>query len=123
VALAVFSTELMHSYAYLPPGAGWGALGGLAYALAQWDIDSRKGFPEGHSSGLYLAQAIVRVIPGAIVGAVALAVGGIAAFVAGLAGPAALVGFGAKFGRRKQRPGGKEAAPDATHRPNSKPRT
>jgi hypothetical protein len=70
---------------------------------------------------LYLAQVIVRVILGAVVGAATLALGESAAFVAGLAGPAALVALGAKFGRRK-RPGGKEAD-DADDRPNPKRRT
>lgn len=123
MALAVLTTELVHLHAHWPPGLGWGAVGGFAYALAQFLADSREGFPEGHPWGLYLAQVAARVILGAIVGAATLALGEAAAFVAGLTATAVLVGFGAKFGRRKQRPGGKEATTDATDRPNPKSRT
>jgi hypothetical protein len=72
---------------------------------------------------LYLAQVAARVILGAIVGAATLALGEAAAFVAGLTATAVIVGFGAKFGRRRQRPGGKEAATNADDRPTSKART
>ena len=123
MALEILSTELMHQYVHWPPGLGWGAAGGLAYALGEFLADYREGFPGGRPGALYLVQVAVRVILGAIVGAATLALGESAAFVSGLAGPAALVALGARFGRRKQRPGGKEAATDATDRPNSKTRT
>lgn len=125
VALVILGTELVHQHVQLPPGLGWGAAGGLAYALAEFLIlaDYREGFPERRHWGLYLVQVTVRAILGAIVGAATLALGESAAFVAGLAGPAALVALGAKFGRRKPRPGGKEAATDANDRPNAKQRT
>jgi hypothetical protein len=122
VALAVLGTGLTHLHAHWPPGLWWGAAGGLAYALGEYLADYREGFPAGRPGGLYLVQVTVRVILGAIVGAATLALGESAAFVSGLAGPAALVALGARFGRRKQRPGGKEATTDATDRPNSEPR-
>lgn len=122
MAFAVLSTELVH--VHWPPGLWLGAAGGSAYALGRFLADYREGFPDGRPDGMYLVAVAARVILGAIVGVVALALGGDAAFVAGLGGPEVLVGFGAKFGRRKQRPpGGKEAASDATDRPNAKPRT
>ena len=70
-----------------------------------------------------LVQVIVRVILGAIVGAASLALGQSAAFLSGLAGPVTPVALGARFGRRKPRPGGKEAHTDADGRPNAKQRT
>jgi hypothetical protein len=118
VALASFSAELMHLHVQWPPGLWWGAAGGLGYALAEFLADYREGFPEGRHWGLYLVQVVVRVILGAVVGAATLALGQSAAFLAGLAGPAALIALGARFGRRKSRPGGKEAA-DANDRPNT----
>jgi hypothetical protein len=123
VALASLSTGLVHLHVHWPPGLWWGAAGGLAYALAEFLAGSREGFPAGRPGGLYLVQVAVRVILGAIVGAATLALGGSAAFVSGLAGPAALVALGAKFGRRKPRPGGKEASANANDRPDAKPRT
>jgi hypothetical protein len=123
MALAILSTGLVHLNDHWPPGLGWGAAGGFAYALAEFLADSRERFPEGRPGGLYLVQAAVRVILGAIVGAATLALGQSAAFVSGLAGPAALVALGARFGRRKPRPGGKEASVNANDRPNAKPRT
>ena len=123
MALAILSTGLVYLHVHLPPGLGWGAVGGFAYALAEFLADYREGFPEGRRWGLYLVQVAVRVILGAIVGAATLALGESAAFVSGLAGPAALVTLGARFGRRKPRPGGKEAATNANDRPNAKPRT
>jgi hypothetical protein len=122
VALAVISSGLMHLHV-VPwlPGLGWGAAGGLAFALAQFLADSREGFPEGHPWRLHVAQVAARVILGAIVGAATLALGEAAAFVAGLTATAVLVGFGAKFGRRKQRPPGGKATSDANARPNSQP--
>jgi hypothetical protein len=122
-ALAILGTGLVHLHAHWPPGLAWGAAGGFAYALAEFLADSREDFPEGRPGWLYLVQVAARVILGAIVGAATLALGVGAAFVAGLAGPAALVALGARFGRRKPRPGGKGTATDATHRPNAKPRT
>ena len=110
MALAILSTGLVHLHVHWPPGLGWGAAGGFAYALAEFLADSREGFPEGRRRGLYLVQVAVRVILGGIVGAATLALGESAAFVSGLAGPAALVALGARFGRRKPRPGGKEAS-------------
>jgi hypothetical protein len=121
VALAILSTGLVHLHAHWPPGLGWGAAGGLAYALGEFLAGYREGFPEGRPGGLYLVQVAVRVILGAIVGAATLALGESAAFVSGLAGPAALVALGARFGRRKLRPGGKEASASANDRPDAKP--
>ena len=121
MALAVLSAGLVQLHVHWPPGLGWGAAGGLAYALGEFLADYREGFPEGRPRGLYLVQVTVRVILGALVGAATLALGESAAFVSGLAGPAALVALGARFGRRKQRPGGKEATANAKDRPHSKP--
>jgi hypothetical protein len=123
VAFASFSIELVRLYVQWPPGIGWGAAGGLGYFLAKFLGDYQEGFPEGRHWGLYLVEMTVRVILGAVVGAATLAFGQGGAFVAGLAGPQALVSLGAKFGRRKSRPGGKEAAPDADARQNAKNRT
>jgi hypothetical protein len=123
VALAIHSTGLVHLHVHWPPGLWWGAAGGLAYALAEFLADYRERFPGGRLGYLYLVQVAVRVILGAIVGAATLAFGESAAFVAGLAGPAALVALGARFGRRKPRPGGKEASADASDRPDPKART
>lgn len=123
VALTVLSTELVQMHVHWPPGLGWGAAGGFAYALGEFLADYRERFPEGRLGGLYLVQVAARVILGAIVGAATLALGGSAAFVSGLAGPAALVALGARFGRRKPRPGGKEAATNANDHPNAMPRT
>jgi hypothetical protein len=89
VALAILSTGLVHLPVHWSPGLWRGAAGGLAYALAKFLIDYQDGFPEGGPGGLYLVQVAVRVILGAIVGAATLALGDSAAFVAGLAGPAA----------------------------------
>ena len=120
MALASLSTGLVHLYAHWPPGLWWGAAGGLAYALAEFLAGYRDGFPEGRPSGLYLVQVAARVILGAIVGAATLALGLGAAFVAGLAGPAALIALGARFGRRKPpRPGGKEPSASADERPDT----
>jgi len=123
VLLATHSTGLVHLLVHSPPGLWWGAAGGLAYALAQFLAGYQEGFPAGRPGGLYLVQVVVRVILGAIVGAATLALHESAAFVSGLAGPAALVALGARFGRRKPRPGGKEASADANDRPDAKPRT
>lgn len=123
MTLASTATELLRLHVQWPPGIGWGAVGGLAFSLAEFLADYREGFPEGRRWGLYLAQVAVRVILGAVVGAATLALGQSAAFVSGLAGPAALVALGAKFGRRKPRPSGKEATPDGEARPNAKNRT
>ena len=111
----------MHMYAHWPPGLWWGAAGGVAYALAEFLADYRDGFPEGRPGSLYLAQVTARAILGSIVGAATLALGGGAAFVAGLAGPAALVALGAKFGRRRSRPCRKEAVANATDLPGERP--
>jgi hypothetical protein len=70
-----------------------------------------------------LVVVAARVILGAIVGAATLAFGESAAFVGGVGGPLALTALGARFGRRKLRPGGKEAVVDANDRPNAKQRT
>jgi len=113
----------LHLHISWLPGIWWGAAGGLAYALAEFLVDFREGFPEKPPVGLYLVQVAVRVILGAVVGAATLALGQSAAFVSGLAGPAALVALGAKFGRRKMRSGGKEADADANDRPNAESRT
>ena len=121
MAFAILSTGLVHLHVHWPPGLGWGAAGGLAYALGEFLADYREGFSEGRPGGLYLVQVAVRVILGAIVGAATLALGESAAFVSGLAGPAALVALGARFGRRKSRPGGKEASASANDRPDAKP--
>jgi uncharacterized membrane protein len=102
------------------PGLAQGGIGGLAYALAEFLIDSKDGFPEQQLRGLYAARVIVRVILGAVIGAATLALGNSAAFVSGLAGPAALIGLGANFGRRKSPPGGKAAVIGATDGPNVK---
>jgi hypothetical protein len=123
VALAVIGTELVRLNVQLLSGLGWGAAGRLSYSLAEFLADYRDGLPEGRHRGLYLAQVVVRVILGAVVGAATLALGQSAAFVSGLAAPAALVALGAKFGRRKPRPGGKESASDAGARPNARDRT
>ncbi len=120
MALATLSTGLVHLHVHWPPGLGWGAAGGFAYALGEFLASYRERFPEGRPGGLYLVQVAARVILGAIVGAATLALGGSAAFVAGLAGPAALVALGARFGRRKPRPGGKEASANANDRPDAK---
>lgn len=121
MALATLGIEFVH--VHWPPGLASGAAGGLAYALAEFLADYREGFPGGRPGGLYFVQVMVRVILGAIVGAATLALGGSAAFVAGLAGPAALVGLGAKFGRRKPRPSGKEAPTNANDRSDTERRT
>jgi hypothetical protein len=102
---------LVHLYAERPPGLGWGATGGLAYALAEFLRDSPDELPEERRWRLYLVQVAARVILGAIVGAATLALGPGAAFVSGLAGPAALVALGAKFDRHKPQPGGNRHAP------------
>jgi hypothetical protein len=105
VSLASFGTELVHLHVQLPPGLWWGAAGGLAYALAEFLIlpdDAQKNLLDRRHRRLYLVQVAARAILGAIVGAATLALGaGGAAFVSGLAGPAALVALGAKFGRRR----------------------
>ena len=121
MALADLTTGLVHLHVHWPPGLGWGAAGGLAYALAEFLADHREGFPAGRPGWLYLVQVAARVILGAIVGAATLALGQGAAFVSGLAGPAALVALGARFGRRRPRPGGKEAATNADDRLDDKP--
>lgn len=123
MALASLSTELVLLHVHWPPGIGWGAAGQLGYFLAKFLSDYQEGFPEGRHWGLYLVEMAARVILGAVVGAATLALGSGGAFVAGLAGPQALVSLGAKFGRHKQRPGGKETVPDADARPNAKNRT
>lgn len=123
MALVSLSTGLVHLHVQWPPGLMWGAAGGLAYALSEFLASYREGFPEGQPGVLYLVQVVVRVILGAIVGAASLALGESAAFVSGLAGPAALVALGARFGRRRQRQGGKEASTNANDRQNTKPRT
>jgi hypothetical protein len=122
MAVAILSTELVHLHGHWPPGLGWGAAGGLAYALAEFLADHREGFPGGRPGWLYLVQVAVRVILGAIVGAATLAFGESAAFVSGLAGPAALVALGARFGRKPRR-SGKEAAANANDRPDATPGT
>lgn len=117
-ALAFIHSGLAHFHPSWLPGLGWGAAGGFAYALADFLVDYAKGFPEGRQVGPYLGQAAARVILGAIVGAAALVLGDGAAFVSGLAGPAALVALGARFGRRRgPRPGRKEAATSASDEP------
>jgi len=123
VALAILSTGLVHLYVHWSPGLWRGAAGGLAYALGQFLADYQDGFPQGGPGGMYLVQAAVRVILGAIVGAATLALGESAAFVSGLAGPAALVALGARFGRRNPHPGGKEASANANDRQDAKPPT
>jgi hypothetical protein len=115
--LASFGTELVRLHAQWPPGLGRGAAGGLCYVLADFLVDYKDGFPAGQRWGLYLAQAAVRVVLGAVIGAATLAFGESAAFASGLAGPQALVALGAKFSRRKSRPGGKQALTDAGDRP------
>ena len=123
MGLAVLSSGLVLLRGHWPPGLGWGAAGGFAYALAEFLADLREEFPEGRPGWLYLVQVTARVILGAIVGAATLALGQSAAFVSGLAGPAALIALGARFGRRKPRPGGKEASTNANDRSDAKPRT
>src|ERR1700722_14571911 len=90
VSLAAVSTDVVRLYAHLPPGLGWGATGQLGYFLAKFLGDYQEGFPEGRHWGLYLLEMVVRVILGAVVGAATLALDEGGAFVAGLAGPAAL---------------------------------
>jgi hypothetical protein len=109
-------------HVHWPAGLWWGAAGGLGYSLAEFLADYREDFPEGRPGWLYLAQVAARVILGAIVGAATLILGDGAAFVAGLAGPAALVALGAKFGRRRPRPS-KEAAANANDQSGAKPGT
>lgn len=121
--LAVSTSETLHLSAQWPPGLWWGAAGGLAYALAEFLVDYKDVLPERRQWRLYLVQVVVRVILGAVVGAATLALGDAGGFVAGLAGPAALVALGAKFGSRKPRPGGKEADADASDRPSPERRT
>ena len=121
MALAILSTGLVHLHVHSPPGLWLGAAGGLAYALAEFLLDYQERFPAGRPGWLYLVQMAARVILGAIVGAATLALGEGAGFVAGLAGPAALVALGARFGRRKPRLGGKEAATNANDRLDNKP--
>ena len=118
MGLTVLGTELAH--AQWAPGLWWGAAGGLAYALAGFLIDYPDGFSEKPRWGLYLLQVAARVILGAIVGAATLALGQAAGFVAGIAGPAALVGLGARFRRRKPPPGGKGGS-DANDPPDATP--
>ena len=131
MALAVLSTELVHLHVQLSSGVRWGAAGGFAYDLAKFLIladpqtllDRQHPLLDRQHRRLYLVQVAARAILGAIVGAATLALGASgAAFVSGLAGPAALVALGANFGRRKSRPGGKEAPVDANDRPNAKQR-
>jgi hypothetical protein len=129
MAVAGLSTGLVLLHAHWSPGLWRGAAGGLAYALAEFLADCRDEFPSGRSGWLYLAQVVGRVILGAIVGAATLALGQSAAFIAGLAGPQALIALGAKFGRRRRRrPGGnkprrrgREAGGNADNRPPSEP--
>jgi hypothetical protein len=109
----------VHLHIHWAPGLWWGAVGGLAYALAEFLADYRAEFPAGKPGWLYLAQMAARVILGAIVGAATLALGQGAAFVSGLAGPAALVTLGARFGSRKPRRGRKEAPVDADDQPDA----
>jgi len=111
----------VHLHIHTSPGLWWGAGGGLAYALAEFLADYRAGFPEGRPGGLYLVQVAARAILGGIVGLATLALGNGAAFVAGLAGPAALVALGAKFGSRRPRQAGKEAAASASDQAGAKP--
>ena len=87
MALAILSNGLVHLRVHWPPGLGWGAAGGLAYALAEFLADHREGFPAGRPGWLYLVQVAVRVILGAIVGAATLAFGESAAFVSDSPGP------------------------------------
>jgi hypothetical protein len=101
VAFAVIHAGLAHFNPAWLPGLGWGAAGGFAYALSQFIADYWEGFPEGRRTGPYLGQVAARVILGAIVGAAALVLGEGSAFISGLAGPAALVALGARFGRRR----------------------
>lgn len=108
------------AFAHFPPGLWAGAWGGFAFALAEFLNDYREGFPQGRPWGLYLVQVVARVILGAVVGAATLALGQSAAFVSGLAGPAALVALGARFGRRKLRSGGREADSNADDLPGTK---
>lgn len=117
--LAVLSAEMTRQSPgiHWPPGLWWGAAGGLAYGLADFLIGDHEDLSSRRAWALYLAQAVARVILGAIVGAATLALGDAGGFVAGLAGPAALVALGARFGRRKQRTGGKETAADVDNRP------
>jgi hypothetical protein len=105
VTLAILSIWLVQLHIHWPSGLEWGAAGGLAYALGEFLADTREGSLAGPAGWMYLVQVAVRVILGAIVGAATLALGGSAAFVSGLAGPAALVALGARFGRRKPQQG------------------
>ena len=129
MALAILGTGLAQLHVHLPPGTWQGAAGALAYALAKFLLDCRDEFPSGRG-WLYLAQVIARVILGAIVGAATLSFHDSAAFLTGLAGPAALVGLGARFGRPESRRGKdrresrrdrKEAATNADDRPDAAP--
>ena len=119
MALGMLGNGLVQQHVHWPPGLWWGAGGGLAYALAQFLADCQQGFPLGRSAWLYLAQVAARAILGAIVGAATLALGSGAAFVAGLAGPAALVALGAKFGRRRPPPGGKDGTSHSDDQPGT----
>jgi hypothetical protein len=116
----------MNTHVLWPPGLWWGAAGGLAYALAAFLVlaDPQENLLDRQHRRLYLVQVATRAILGAIVGAATLTLGANgAAFVSGLAGPAALVALGARFDRRKAHPSGKEAAPGAADRPNTKRQT
>jgi hypothetical protein len=90
---------LVHLYVQHSFGLWWGAAGGGAHALGQYLGDCQDGFSEKRHWGPYLAWIAL----GALIGAAILALGHSAAFVAGLAGPDALVALGATFNRR---PGG-----------------
>lgn len=123
MTLGILGSGLTYQHVHWPPGLWWGAGGGLAYALAQFLADCQQGFPQGRLTWLYLAQAAARAILGAIVGAATLALGSGAAFVAGLAGPAALVALGAKFGRRRPALGGKDPTSHADGQPGARSET
>lgn len=90
---------LVHLYVQHSSGLWWGAVGGGAHALGQYLGDCQDGLSGNRHWGPYLAWIVL----GALIGAATLALGHSAAFVAGLAGPDALVALGAKFSRR---PGG-----------------
>jgi hypothetical protein len=129
MAVAVLGAGLAGLHVPWPPGTWQGAAGALAYALAKFLLDCRDEFPTGQG-WLYLAQVVARVILGAIVGAATLSFHDSAAFLTGLAGPAALVGLGARFGRPESRRGKdrresrrdrKEAATNADDRPDAAP--